>query len=182
MLTKPALAAWGSGALVTVVVGATVAAQLGATAGPVASPGQASGQAVAAAKADPKDKDEPKATSPADPPSKTLTVTYSVMGKVAPGVPATLALTIQNPNSQAVLLRSVSGTVTSVSAGSNPALPACDQAWFAIGSLTGRSDRINRDQSTTVQVPVTFTNLPINQDNCKNATYSFTFSAAADQA
>lgn len=111
-----------------------------------------------------------------------LDVTGTVVGPVAPGRTASLAVTLTNPNSQAILVSTVSGTITAVTSGSLPGRPTCDKNWYSLGTYTG-SLRLESGARTTVQLPLVLANLSdVNQDNCKGATFTYTFSAAAQQA
>lgn len=112
----------------------------------------------------------------------TLTVTAVMAGQVGPGSPASLLVTITNPNSQAVEVTSVSGTVTSVTTGTLSGQVACSASWYHVTPFTG-SRTVARNGSTVVALPVTFDNSPAtNQDNCKGATFTYSFTAQARQA
>lgn len=115
-------------------------------------------------------------------PGHPLSVSGEVNGSVGPGTPATLVVTITNPNNQAVVLTSVGGAVTSVTSAGQAGKPACSVSWYHVGSFAG-ARTIARNSSTTVSLPVTFDDLPtVNQDNCKGAQYTFSFTAQARQA
>ena len=115
-------------------------------------------------------------------PGHAVNVTGVVSGAIAPGRPAVLNVTIDNPNNQDITVRSVSGRVTSVSTRGLSGLQPCSAAWFSVGSFTG-AKVIGRNGSAVVSLPVTLTNLPlVNQDNCKNVSYSFAFTATAEGA
>jgi hypothetical protein len=115
-------------------------------------------------------------------PGHAITVTGVVHGQLAPNVPATLVVTIANPNSQDIVVTSVSGMVTSATSAGEPGKPVCSTAWYHVGSFSG-SLLITKNHSGTVSLPVTLDNFPtVNQDNCKRSTYTFSFTAAARQA
>lgn len=115
-------------------------------------------------------------------PGHAISVTGTVTGAIAPGRTVGLNVTIANPNNQDITVRSVSGQVTTVGTRGIAGLQACSTSWFSVGSYSG-SKVIAKNSSAVVQLPVTLTNLPLtNQDNCKNVTYSFSFTATADGA
>ena len=129
----------------------------------------------------------------AEPPAKALIVTAvrsedvpsgstALVRPIAPGVGGTLTVRVENPNNQAVRLTSVSAAVHSVTQGASGPV-ACDKDWFVISPLTDISVLIGKRGREDVELDVEFTNLPgTNQDRCKGAQYSFTFTATADQA
>lgn len=111
-----------------------------------------------------------------------ITVSGVVQGQVAPGRSATLVVTISNPNNQDILVTSVTGSVTSVTTGHQAGKPACSTSWYQVGSFSG-SLRIAKNANGVISLPVTFLNSPnVNQDNCKGAQYTFSFTAEARQA
>ena len=111
-----------------------------------------------------------------------LDVSGTVVGSVGPGSPARLVITVSNPNNQDVLLTSVSGNVTSVTSAGLSGKPVCSASWYHVGSFTG-SRTITKGARTTVELPVTFDDLTTtNQDNCKRAHYTYSFTAQARQA
>jgi hypothetical protein len=117
------------------------------------------------------------------PAGKTLNVSGTVVGQVAPGVPATLNVTVQNPNSSDVDLTALTAAMTSVET-QQPGTderPACNKDWFVIGQLTA-TQRIARDGQLVVSLPITLLkSATVNQDNCKGVTYTFGFTATANQ-
>jgi hypothetical protein len=116
------------------------------------------------------------------PPSKAITVSAVLTGQLGPGSPAALLVTITNPNSQSVEVTSVSGAVTSVATGSLPGRATCSASWYHVAAFTG-SRTVARNSSTTVPLAVTFDDVPTtNQDNCKGALFSYSFTAQARQA
>jgi hypothetical protein len=111
-----------------------------------------------------------------------ITLTGSVVGKIWPGSPATLNVTISNPNNQDIVVTSVTGAITSVTSAGLDGRPVCSSSWYNVGSFTG-SKTIAKNANGQVSVPLTLTNLPsTNQDNCKGSTVHFTFTAQAQQA
>jgi hypothetical protein len=115
-------------------------------------------------------------------PGHPLVVSGTVVGSVAPGSPAHLVVTISNPNNQAVLLTSVSGAITSVASAGLAHKPVCSASWYHVASFSG-SRTIAKSSSTSVELQVTFDDLPtVNQDNCKGAQYTYSFTAQARQA
>jgi hypothetical protein len=115
-------------------------------------------------------------------PGHAISVSAVVSGRLGPGSPALLLVTITNPNSQAVEVTSVSGAVTSVTSGTLPGKSACSASWYHVGTFTG-SRTVARNSSTTVALPVTFDDvLTTNQDNCKGARFTYSFTAQARQA
>jgi hypothetical protein len=115
-------------------------------------------------------------------PGHSLNVSGVVQGTVAPNRPATLVVTINNPNSQDILVTSVTGSVTSVTTAHQAGKPVCSTAWYQVGSFSG-SLLVPKGASRTVSVPVSFLNsATINQDNCKGQQYTYSFTAQARQA
>jgi hypothetical protein len=114
--------------------------------------------------------------------SHPVTLTGSVTGQPGPGVTAQLNITIDNSKNQAIVVRTVTATVTSVTSGTQAGKPQCRTSWYSIAPFSG-SLPIAAGAKGAVPLTVTFTNEPaINQDNCRGATYSFSFNATADQA
>jgi len=115
-------------------------------------------------------------------PAKALVVLSQGATPIAPGRPGTVTVSVTNPNSQAVSLTSLSGTVTGVTPGGQGRLPSCSKTWIVLGSWSG-TKLVGANGSTTVQMPVSFNNLAtVNQDNCKGATYQFSFVVNGQQA
>jgi len=111
-----------------------------------------------------------------------ITVTGVVTGQPAPGRTATLNVTIDNAKNQAILIRTVTAAITSVTTGTLPGKVACNKNWFQVTSFAG-SQRVEAGAKGIVPLTVSFTNDPaINQDNCKNQNYTFSYTATADQA
>ena len=112
----------------------------------------------------------------------TIAVTGVVSGSLGPGSPATLLVTITNPNNQDVVVTSVTASVTSVAPGALAGKPACSLSWYHVGSFSG-SRTVAKNSSATIGLPLTFTDVPsTNQDNCKGASYTYSFTAQARQA
>jgi len=111
-----------------------------------------------------------------------ITLTGNVTGQPGPGVTAKLNVTIDNGKNQAIVVRTVTATVTSVTTGTQAGKPQCKTSWYSIAPFSG-SLPIAAGGKGVVPLTVTFTDEPaINQDNCRGATYSFSFNATADQA
>jgi len=114
-------------------------------------------------------------------PGHAIAVSGVIVGSVGPGAPALLLVTITNPNNQAIEVFSVTGAISSVTTGAQAGKPACSIGWYHVGSFTG-SQLVARNSSTTVSLPVTFDNAPAtNQDNCKGAQFTYSYSAQARQ-
>lgn len=192
MVTKLVLAAWGSGALAVTAAGVIAAAQLSpdASAAPISdtTSSAASGSSHGQGKAS-----RPPTPGPPAPPAKALVVTAvpsadvpsgstALIRPIGPGVNGTLTVRVENPNNQAVRLTGITGDVSEVTQGTSGPT-ACDKDWFVISPLTGTPVLIEKKSHEDFELDVTFTNLPsTNQDRCKGAQYSFTFTATADQA
>lgn len=111
-----------------------------------------------------------------------ITLSGDVVGTVGLGSPATLNVTISNPNNQDIVVTRVSGTITSVTTAGISGLPACASNWYSVGTFNG-SRPIAKNGRGVVSVPIVLTNLAsTNQDNCKGSTVSFSFNAEARQA
>lgn len=114
--------------------------------------------------------------------SHPITVTGIVVGQPAPGRTARLDVTIDNAKNAAILVKTVTAAVTSVTTGAQLGKPACKASWYSISSFSG-SLRVEQGAKSVVPLTVTFANDPlVNQDNCKGATFSYSFSASAQQA
>ena len=114
-------------------------------------------------------------------PGKALIATATNVTPIAPGRSGTVTIQVQNPNNQAVVVTKVAGTVTGVTTGSRPGLQACNKDWFALGEFNGTKN-IAKNASGTVTMPVSFVNKTFNQDNCKDVTYSFSFTVYGQQS
>lgn len=114
-----------------------------------------------------------------------IVVTGQVIGAPAPGRTGTLNVKVDNSKNQAILVRSIIATVTSVTAVTPlpaPGKPACDKSWYSIAPFNG-SFPIGAGATGVVPLTITFDDKPgINQDNCKSATFNFSYTATADQA
>jgi hypothetical protein len=112
----------------------------------------------------------------------TITLSGSVAGRVAPGSPATLTVTISNPNNPDIVVTSLTGTITSVTSLGLAGRPVCSPSWYSVGTFTG-SKPIAKNKSGVIAVPLSLADLPsTNQDNCKGSTVRFSFTAQAQQA
>lgn len=115
-------------------------------------------------------------------PGKALKASSVSVDPIAPGVSGWVTVKVENPNNQAVNVTRVTGTVTDVTpALRNTSLGACDKQWIVLEEFTG-TQRIPKNGSANVRMPVSFDNLNLNQDNCKNVTYSFSFTVYGQQA
>jgi hypothetical protein len=115
-------------------------------------------------------------------PGHAITLTGAVVGKISLGTPATLTVTISNPNNQDIVVTSVTGAITSVTSAGLVGRPACSTSWYSVGTFTGAKN-VAKNASGQVSVPLSLTNLPsTNQDNCKGSTVQFSFTAQAQQA
>lgn len=114
-------------------------------------------------------------------PGKAFTVAVAATTPVAPGRRGSVTVQVTNPNSQAAVLTSLAGSVTGIGTRGNPRLPACQASWVTLGSWTGAVD-VAGGGRTLLTVPVTFTNTPSNQDNCKGVSYTFSFTVNGRQA
>ena len=115
-------------------------------------------------------------------PGKAITVSAVVTGQLGPSSPAALLVTVTNPNNQPVVVTSVTGAVTSVSPGAQRDKAACSASWYHVAPFSG-TRTVERNSSTTVALALTFDDIPAtNQDNCKGARFSYSFSAQARQA
>jgi hypothetical protein len=116
------------------------------------------------------------------PPGKSLVVSGAATSVLAPGVPATLTVTVTNPNKQAVNVVSASATIDSVDTKGLTGLPTCDPNWITVAPFSG-SEPLAAGATITIPLTVTFSNLSdVNQDNCKGVSYAFTATATARQA
>ncbi len=112
-------------------------------------------------------------------PGHPITVTGAVTGTIAPGRPATLTVTIINPNNQDLVITSVTGAITLVTTAGIVGRPPCNAAWYHVGTSTAATP-IKKNKSAVVSVPISLDNrFDTNQDNCKGATVRFSFAAQA---
>jgi hypothetical protein len=138
---------------------------------PAKAPGPALGGGSAAMRSGPD-------TNPGHP----IRLSGVVTGRITPGRPATLTVTVSNPNNQDVVVTSLTGSVTSVSSQVLAGRPPCSATWFTVGTFAG-ARTIAAKGSAEVAVPVALTDLPAtNQDNCKGGTLQLAFTAQARQA
>ena len=115
---------------------------------------------------------------------KPFTVTGNASGPLAPGVSRALAITVANPNGVPI---EVTALTVSVAAGSSNA--ACDGPAnlqvtqpniSSANPLTVAANGSVALPAGAVSAPsVLMRDLPVNQDACKNATFSFTYSGSA---
>lgn len=181
MRTSKLLAFWGGGAMLlasagtVVVLSAAAAAPISSGTVTTTSAGNGNGKGGGN-----NGNGAGNGGSGATPPAKSLTVTHHVLGTLTLGQAATVRVTVTNPNSQAVVLTAVDGTVTDVHSLSD-GTPACTTSMFSVTDWTG-STTIARNASTTADLTVHLVESGTNQDACKNATYDFSFTATAHQA
>ena len=115
-------------------------------------------------------------------PGKALTTSVVSSTPVAPGRAGSVTVKVTNPNNQAAVITSLTGSVTGVGSGTRSGLQQCNKSWITLGSFSG-SQSIAANGSTLVTVPVTFNDLnTTNQDNCKGVTYTFSFTVTGQQA
>jgi hypothetical protein len=106
-----------------------------------------------------------------------LRVSSQVLGRVGPGTPATLVLTITNPDGSAVVLTGATARVTDVTSAR-----ACSPGWYDVGSFHG-GRALGPHATTTITLRITFADSPtVNQDGCKGARYSYRYQVEARQA
>ena len=174
MTTKPLTALVAGGALVVVSLVSTATLQLsGASAPPPRDPSLGGGSTTPGNKGN--------GNAGASNPGHPIGLSGTVVGHVAPGSPATLTVTINNPNNQDIIVTSLTGTITSVTTLGLPGRPACSPSWYSAGTFTG-SKPIAKNTSGTVSVPLMLADLAAtNQDNCKGSTVQFSFTAQARQ-
>jgi hypothetical protein len=110
-----------------------------------------------------------------------INVTGAVAGLLYPGRPSTLNVSVQNPNNQDIVVTSVTASITAVGSRGTVGLPSCNKSWFSVGSYAG-SRTVAKNASSVFALPLTLTNLSVNQDNCKGVSYSFAFTANAQGA
>lgn len=185
LITNKALAWWGGGAVLvasTAVTGILVAQSSaapagGTVAGTTSSAGKGQGNGPGGGN---NGNGAGNGSGGAQPPPKALSVQHTMLGTVRLGTPATMRVTVTNPNNQAVDLKTVTANVTNVVSAAGTT-PACTPSNFSISSYNG-TRRIAKNGSTSVDLLVSMAENGANQDRCKGATYSFSFTATADQA
>jgi hypothetical protein len=109
-------------------------------------------------------------------PAKSLVASFVSATKVAPGVSGSVTVSVYNPNNQAVTLTAASGTVTGVNR------TGCNKAWIVLGAWPGPQVALGAKSYTTLDLPLSFDDKATNQDACKGATYSFSFTVTGKQA
>lgn len=175
------LACWGGGALLAASVGTAVVVETATAApsssGTVATAGLGNGKGGGN-----NGNGGGNGAGGVTPTGKALTVAGTATDSLAPGATDTLTVSITNPNNQAVNIVSASATITTVGTKALPGLPACDKAWITVAPFSGNKP-LAANATTTIPLTVSFDNLAgVNQDNCKDVTYTFTASATANQA
>jgi hypothetical protein len=178
-MTTKLTALFAGGALVVVSVASTAALQLtGGTAAPKSQDPTLGGGSASTNAQGNNGNGNGSSTNPGHP----ITLSGSVTGTVAPGSPATLTVTIGNPNNQDIVVTSLTGTITSVTSLGLVGRPGCSPSWYSVGTFSG-SKAIAKNKSATISVPLSLSDLPsTNQDNCKGSTVQFSFTAQAQQA
>jgi hypothetical protein len=115
---------------------------------------------------------------------KPFTVTGSASGPLAPGLTRSLAITLTNPNNVAITVTTLSA---SIAAGSSKA--GCDgpsNLQITQSSLTAANalvipatGHVTLPSGAVTAPQVLMKDLPINQDACKGASFTFTYSGSA---
>lgn len=108
-------------------------------------------------------------------PGHPISVSEQHLGKLSPGQTINLAVTVVNPNNQDVQLTKiqvVKGTPTN---------PTCSAAWFQVQDFSG-SQTIKKNSQLAVSLPMSMTDLAVNQDACKGVTIPLTFTATVTGA
>lgn len=114
-------------------------------------------------------------------PGKAFAVSVVSATPVAPGQRGSVTVSVTNPNGQAAVLTSLSGSVTGVGSQRSSRLPVCQASWITLGTWTG-SVAVAGGARTTLTMPVAFSNTATNQDNCKGVSYTFSFTVNGRQA
>lgn len=118
------------------------------------------------------------------PPPKALLVDEVVTGTVRPGTPATVTVSVVNPNNQAVILTGISTELVVTAADGRTCAPAS----FTFSPVTGLSRRLekfgtaNLKDRTTVDLTLALPESNDNQDGCKGAELDLTYTATANRA
>ena len=112
--------------------------------------------------------------------AQALAVSGRVLGLVGIAHPATLLVTVTNRSSGTITLNRVVGALTGVGSVGDAAHPVCDRRWYSVGSSQAPV-RLQRGASAQIPLPVILRDLPVNQDNCKGAVYTFRVSASGQQ-
>jgi hypothetical protein len=108
-----------------------------------------------------------------------LVVASKVVGRVGPGTPATLVITVTNPDTSGVVLTGATARITSVTSAASTTGPACSPGWYAVGTFSGVRP-LGPLASTTVELRITFDDSrSVNQDSCKSARYAYAYRVEA---
>jgi hypothetical protein len=115
---------------------------------------------------------------------KAFTVTGNASGPLAPGLTRSLAITLTNPNSVAITVTALSA---SIAAGSSKA--GCDgpsnlqltQSSISEANAVAipANGHVTLPSGTVTAPQVLMKDLPVNQDACKGASFTFTYSGGA---
>jgi hypothetical protein len=195
MIATKAVAQWGGGSLLIVSVGASTALLVNTasavpkpTKPPTTSPGNGQGGGN-------NGNGVGNGTSGASPASKSLQIARAsktptgqdvpvLDGALTPGASGTLTLNVTNPENQRVKLTLLKGETTGVTTKTPSVAPdACSPGWFVFDPYTVPAGTyLLPGETKQLSLTVRMDNKPVNQDNCQGQTYSFTFTATADQA
>ena len=115
---------------------------------------------------------------------KPFTIAGNASGSLSPGISRSLAITLSNPNNVAIEVTALAATVTAGSSKAGcdgPANLALTQSNVsATNALTIAANSQVALPSGAVSAPVVLMrDLPSNQDACKNASFTFTYSGSA---
>lgn len=120
------------------------------------------------------------ATTAATAQSVTVVQTSTVSG-IAPGTAAqTLSGTFNNPNNASVYVTSVTAAISGVVKASGAVAGTCDATDYALTGATmtvGQQVAAGNAQGTWTGATIAFTNKSTNQDQCKGATVSISYTA-----
>jgi hypothetical protein len=119
-----------------------------------------------------------------EPAGKPFTVTGNASGPLAPGLTRSLAITLTNPNSVAITVTALSASVTAGSSNAGCDGPAnlqlTQSSISEANPLTIAANGHVALPSGAVSAPqVLMKDLPVNQDACKGASFTFTYSGSA---
>ena len=106
-----------------------------------------------------------------------LAVSTKVLGRLDPGRPRPLLITIGNTGTHAVRITSVNVTV------GRPSAAACSASWYAVTGQVPSGLAVGVRSTASLTWQMTLRDLPHrNQDACKGATLSFTARVQAIEA
>jgi hypothetical protein len=115
---------------------------------------------------------------------KPFTVTGNASGPLAPGLTRSLAITLSNPNNVAITVTALSASVASGSSnagcdGPTNLQPAQSNISAANPLAIPANGHVALPSSTVSAPQVLMKDLPVNQDACKGASFTFTYSGSA---